>query len=324
GPIGATGDTGPAGPIGATGDTGPTGATGPIGATGPVGATGNTGATGPIGATGDTGPAGPIGTTGDTGPAGPIGATGDTGPAGPIGATGDTGPAGPIGATGDTGPAGATGPVGATGNTGATGPVGATGNTGATGPVGATGNTGATGPVGATGNTGPIGPVGATGPGFNFLYRNRGILSSPITITSTPVNLTPILGVLPVTVYNPLVSYDSGNGVYKCSNTTTAFYSFFINIRISGTFASNTDSVFTFSIRRPDGVTVITSTDLFKFNGGSSSFINKTVAVLPTRVFEGGADPYQTDGFKIYVEKVLGSNFTLDNVNVQEIIFETT
>jgi hypothetical protein len=223
-----------------------------------------------------------------------------------------TGPTGPTGATGDIGP------TGATGDTGDIGPIGPTG------PTGATGDIGPTGPTGPTGATGDIGPVGVTGAGFNFLYRNRGILASPITITTTPTDLTPALGTLPATVYNPLISYDSINGVYKCSDTTTEYYSFLISFRVSGTFSSNTDSVFTFSIRRPDGVTVVTSTDLFKFSGADKTIINKTVIVVPTRVFPGGSDPYQTDGFKIYAQKVVGADFTFNNVDFQEIVLETT
>jgi hypothetical protein len=53
-------------------------------------------------------------------------------------------------------------------------------------------------------------------------------------------------------------------------------------------------------------------------------YIARTVAVIPTRVFPGGADPYQTDGFKVFMVKTNGSDFILDNVNNQEIVFEVT
>lgn len=94
-----------------------------------------------------------------------------------------------------------------------------------------------------------------------------------------------------------------------------------MNIRVSGTFASNNESELSFSIRRPDG-TEITSVELIRFSSGA--LVSKTVAVIPTRVFPGGADPYQVDGFKIYAVKVSGSNFTFDTTNNQEIVFEAT
>jgi hypothetical protein len=77
-----------------------------------------------------------------------------------------------------------------------------------------------------------------------------------------------------------------------------------------------------FSIRRPNGVTEVTSVQLIRINTGA--FISKTAAVIPTRVFPGGADLYQTNGFKIYAVKNTGSDFTFDTTNTQEIVFETT
>jgi len=119
-----------------------------------------------------------------------------------------------------------------------------------------------------------------------------------------------------------LVIYDSINNVFKSDPSTTYFYSFFVNIRVSGEFASNNESELSFSIRRPDGVTEITSVELVRINSGA--FVSKTVAVIPTRVFPGGTDPYQIDGFKLYVVKTTGSNFTFDTVNNQELVMETT
>ena len=95
-----------------------------------------------------------------------------------------------------------------------------------------------------------------------------------------------------------------------------------MNIRISGTFGSNNTCVLSFSIRRPDDVTEITSVELVRISSGG--FLEKTVAVIPTRVFPGGGDPYQTEGFKIYAVKINGPNFTLDTTNNQEIVFEAT
>jgi hypothetical protein len=141
-------------------------------------------------------------------------------------------------------------------------------------------------------------------------------------VSTTPIDLTPIYGALATTSFSPLVTYDSINQVYKSDPTTTNFYSFFVNIRISGEFASNQRSELSFSIRRPDGVTVITSVELVKIT--TRFFVSKTVAVIPTRVFPGGADSYQTEGFKIYVVKTAGVDFTFDATNDQEIVFEAT
>jgi len=156
----------------------------------------------------------------------------------------------------------------------------------------------------------------------NFFYREKGVLSAPILVSVTPINLTPIYGGLVTTSFNPLIFYDGINGVFKADLSTDYFYSFFINIRISGTFSSNNQSELSFSIRRPDGVTEITSVEVVRLSSGN--FIRKTVAVIPTRVFPGGADPYQTEGFKIYVVKKSGTDFTFDDVNDQEIVFEAT
>ena len=56
------------GPVGATGQPGPAGPLGPVGPSGPAGVAG------PVGPTGAQGPAGPAGPTGAQGPAGPTGA----------------------------------------------------------------------------------------------------------------------------------------------------------------------------------------------------------------------------------------------------------
>ena len=147
------------------------------------------------------------------------------------------------------------------------------------------------------------------------------MLSSPVIVTSTPLDLTPIYGALATTSFSPLVTYDSVNEVFKCDATTTFFYSFFVNIRISGDFSSTSRAELIFSIRRPDGVTEVTSVGFVRIG---SSFTERTAAIIPTRVFPGGADNYQIDGFKIYIVSEIGPNFEFDTVNNQELIFEAT
>jgi hypothetical protein len=134
--------------------------------------------------------------------------------------------------------------------------------------------------------------------------------------------LTPIYGALTTTNFSSLIFYDSINQVYKTDPTTNHFYSFFVNIRISGSFVSNYQTELSFSLRRIDNVTEITSVQLNRLTAGV--YTARTVAVIPTRVFPGGADPYQTDGFKVFMVKTNGSDFILDNVNNQEIVFEVT
>jgi hypothetical protein len=109
--------------------------------------------------------------------------------------------------------------------------------------------------------------------------------------------------------------------VYKCDPTTTFFYSFIVTIRISGSYVNNIDSEYQYEIRRANGVTPVTSVQYVRLN--NNPLVNVTVAIITTRVFPGGADPYQTEGFTIFVTKNNGPDFVIENLT-QEIVFEAT
>jgi len=167
--------------------------------------------------------------------------------------------------------------------------------------------------------SGVYGPSGPVGENTSFYRIHKGVLSTPITVTSS-LDITPLLGVLPSTSINDFISYDSVNEVFKCEENTTFFYSFLISLRISGDYAANQNSEYSFELRRADGVTVVTSSQFIRLS--NSPLVNVTASVIPTRVFPGGADPFQLDGFKIFVNKISGPDFTFDAVNFQQISFD--
>jgi hypothetical protein len=166
---------------------------------------------------------------------------------------------------------------------------------------------------------GPPGPQGPVGISDNFLYSKNGIFTNPILV-NTEVDLTSSFGALSTTDINSLIFYDSINEVFKCDPLTTDFYHFLITLRISGNYSSNSNSEYTYELRRSDGVTVITSSQYLRFS--NDPLIQTTVVILSTRVFPGGNDPFQTDGFKIFIKRLSGPAFTFDNVNNQSLIFD--
>lgn len=208
------------------------------------------------------------------------------------------------------GPQGPVGPVGPQGIQGIEGPEG---------PQGLQGPVGPQGPQGIQGPQGPQGPVGPQGPTTNFFFRHSGILSAPVEVV-TEIDLTTLFGPLPSTSIDSKISYDGVDEVFRCIPSTTFFYPFLITLRISGTFASNLDSEYVFELRRADGIQVITSFQYIRLN--NDPLVNVTVMILTTRVFPGGNDPFQTDGFKIFIKRLSGPSFTFDAVNNQAILFD--
>jgi hypothetical protein len=98
-----------------------------------------------------------------------------------------------------------------------------------------------------------------------------------------------------------------------------------VTLRITGRFNNNVNSTVTFSLRRGDTNAEITTVEYSK--GSGPLFANLTALstlVIPTRVFPGGADPFQISGFKIFAQRTLGSDFELlvANGEIQEISFE--
>ena len=185
------------------------------------------------------------------------------------------------------------------------------------GPVGPTGPTGSNGPIGPIGSIGPTGPTGPSS--SSFFFRKEGVLDAPVVVNSE-VDLTASFGSLTTTGIDSLIFFDSLNNVFKCNPTTTNYYTFLITLRVSGSYTTSTNSEYVYELRRADGVEVITSRQYVRLN--NDPLIKTTVMLLTTRVFPGGNDPYQTEGFKIFIKRLSGPEFSFDTVNDQQILFD--
>jgi hypothetical protein len=227
---------------------------------------------------------------GQQGPAGQNGAQGPQGPQGTAGAAGAAGVVGPIGARGPTGPSG--GPVGPTGaassTTGPTGPTGALGPIGAGGP---TGPAGENGPAGATGSTtGATGPTGPTGFGTPAIDQQAGACtrtaagSYAVCDTGTDASVTLTTGTtVMVIVTARVVGSAAGSGwasfaVSGASSVAAADVNAVETTRAAGAddLQATTKTVLT-------GLTPgsNTFTMQYKESGGTVTFSNRTLAVVP-------------------------------------------
>jgi hypothetical protein len=193
---------------GAASDSG-TGATGSSGATGGTSAGGSTGASGTTGASGITGASGTTGASGATGSTGTSGATGTSGGTGTTGITGSSGGTGTSGATGTSGSL-PTSPSGATAPT-AVSPTGSSGTSGASGATGATGGGGQPVVTSITSQpeTGDHLLGGGAGGGTKVSYAGGALAPSPSLFAGSD----PLAGVLPGSVFDPLVSAAIGADV---------------------------------------------------------------------------------------------------------------
>lgn len=126
--------------------------------------------------------------------------------------------------------------------------------------------------------------------------------SSGLTVDTTEVDLTAAIGggtQTDIGVTLPFSYVGGGTNAFFASLEFVDSYFFDIVLRLSGTCPSpaSQSQPITFYLRRVDG-SLITTSDYVVGRGLSSTFTNQTVAI-PTFVFSGGADPYQTQGFRI-------------------------
>ncbi len=124
--------------------------------------------------------------------------------------------------------------------------------------------------------------------------------SSGLTVNTTEVDLTAALGGGTLDLINKTpFYYDSGANLLYVDLTVVEAFFFDIVLRLSGTAPSpaSQSQPITFYLRRGDG-SLITTADYVLGRGLSATFSNQTV-VIPTFIFSGGADPYQTLGFRI-------------------------
>ena len=124
--------------------------------------------------------------------------------------------------------------------------------------------------------------------------------SSGLTVNTTEVDLTVEFGLGTQTniSFHPF-TYDAGANVLFASSEYTAAYFFDVVMRLSGTCPSPSSQsrAITFFLRRADA-SLITTIDYVVGRGLSGTFTNIAL-IIPTFVFAGGADPYQTQGFRI-------------------------
>jgi hypothetical protein len=122
-----------------------------------------------------------------------------------------------------------------------------------------------------------------------------------LAVNTTEVDLTAAFGAGTKTdIAKHPFSYVGGatNGLFVSLEYTDTYF-FDIVMRLSGTCpvpASQSEPI-TFFLRRTDG-SLITTIDYVVGRGLSGTFANIAL-IIPTFVFSGGADPYQTLGFRI-------------------------
>ena len=157
-----------------------------------------------------------------------------------------------------------------------------------------------------------------------WFTRKQSTESFQVNTVPTDITGRIISGANTRTENTPPVIFDSVNGLLKVDPSTVYPYSFIIQFRFTMRMSGAQTRRLYIQIRRPDGVTII---DSFPFDFGSD--IGNGVpfflsAVLQTRIFSGGLDPFQTQGFKIFLVSDPVDSFTFDpaDTNNFQINFE--
>lgn len=132
-------------------------------------------------------------------------------------------------------------------------------------------------------------------------YGVRWVDSTSLTVNTTEVDLTAYFGAGTQTdIAKHPFSYVGGgtNGLFVSMEYAETFF-FDIIMRLSGSSPAPTSQSepITFFLRRTDG-SLITTIDYVVGRGLSGTFTNIAL-IIPTFVFAGGSDPYQTIGFRI-------------------------
>lgn len=155
------------------------------------------------------------------------------------------------------------------------------------------------------------------------LARFRDTLPAPIVVTETLVDLTPIIGPLAF-INQPQTSnfifYDPATQVFKCSTDTNYYYPFDIILAFTGSLpiTGNNEATYEIDLLRPDGVTLIFGSEKTRTNSANANFTFLRLFNEQTFLFEGGADPFQTDGFKIGIKRQgAGENLTITATDVR-------
>lgn len=117
-------------------------------------------------------------------------------------------------------------------------------------------------------------------------------------------------------IYNPLV-YDNINNVIKVDPSLSVNYNFKILLRINARRQISGTGTFRLELRRANGIDLLSVADLeYAANTSipNTTPIFKAVEIL-TRVDSGGADPFQTQGFKLFIRSVVATTDILTLVS---------
>lgn len=169
----------------------------------------------------------------------------------------------------------------------------------------------------------------------NILYPNyirpwfrRSQSSLNLNVSTVPLNCTPFFNASTVEVQgvaNPFI-YDSATNVIRVDPTTNYFYAFALRIRINIRLNYSLTGIFFFELRRADNVTVVDKYILpIPVGVGAINTPTLFSFEINTRIFSGGTDLFQTEGFTLYFLGTAGDTATFagtDGINFQ-MIFES-
>jgi hypothetical protein len=165
-------------------------------------------------------------------------------------------------------------------------------------------------------------------PNYTRQWFRRSQSSLNLNVSTVPLNCTPFFNASTVTVQgvaNPLI-YNSATNVISVDPTTNYFYSFSLRIRLNIRLTYSNTGIFFFELRRANNVTVV-DTYILTIPTGVGAVNTPTFFSfeINTRIFSGGTDLFQTEGFTLYFYGTPGDTATFagtDGINFQ-MIFES-
>lgn len=157
-----------------------------------------------------------------------------------------------------------------------------------------------------------------------WFIRKQSTETFTVNSTATDITARILAGVPQSTEYSPPIIFDTANGVIKVDPSTTYSYPFSIQFRFIMRISGAQTRRLYIQIRRPNGTTIV---DSFPFDFGSDIATNTPFflsSVLQTRIFSGGTDLYQTQGFKVFLVSDPIDNFSFNpaDTNNFQVNFE--
>ena len=165
-------------------------------------------------------------------------------------------------------------------------------------------------------------------PNYTRQWFRRSQSSLNLNVSTVPLNCTPFFNASTVEVQgvaNPLI-YNSATNVISIDPTTNYFYSFSLRVRLNIRLTYSNTGIFFFELRRANNVTIV-DTYILTIPTGVGSVNTPTFFSfeINTRIFSGGTDLFQTEGFTLYFYGTAGDTATFagtDGINFQ-MIFES-